>query len=291
MALDEIGIPVLGALPRDSSISAPSRHLGLVPVAERTDAAARAIPALRNLVEKFIDLEAILALANSAERLSSPAWSPMVEIGACGGAISHTPRIAVFSGAAFTFQYVETLELLEAAGAEVVLIDPLVESELPADTAGLLIGGGFPEVYAETLAKNVKLLGQVAAFDGPIYAECAGLLYLARSLDGHPMCGAVNADARMTERLTLGYREVTAASDSLLTRAGERYFGHEFHRTQCALDGSVSERSAWSWESEGTNFFDGYADARMHASYVHLHWAGSPALAQRFVSACAKEVA
>ena len=287
-ALDEIGIPVLGALARNSAISTPSRHLGLVPVAERTGAAINMVDMLKEMVEKFIDLDAVLALANSAERLSSPAWSPADEIAACGGAIVGTPRIVVFGGAAFTFQYTETLELLEAAGAEVVLIDPLVESELPANTSGVLIGGGFPEMYAQTLAENMKLRGQIAAYSGPIVAECAGLLYLARSLDGHQMCGVVKADAAMTDRLTLGYREASAASDSLLTQTGERYSGHEFHRTNCAFDVGVSQRSAWSWESEGTNLFDGYADAQIHASYLHLHWAGSPQLAQRFVTACAK---
>ncbi|OIQ74698.1 cobyrinic acid A,C-diamide synthase [mine drainage metagenome] len=288
MALDEIGIPVLGALARNESVSSPSRHLGLIPVAERVDAAAKLVETLKDMAEEFLDLDAILALANSAGRLSSPAWSPTEEIAACGGAISERPRIALFGGAAFTFQYAETLELLEAAGAEVVLVDPLMEIELPLDTSGVLIGGGFPEMYAEALAKNVELRERIAAFAGPIVAECAGLLYLARSLDGHQMCGVVNAQAEMTDRLTLGYREASAVADSLLTRTGEKYFGHEFHRTQCTLNASVSERSAWSWESEDVNFSDGYADDRIHASYLHLHWAGSPQLAQRFVSACAK---
>lgn len=289
-ALDEIGIPVLGALPRNDSVSAPSRHLGLVPVAERTDAAVKMIDALRDMAEKFLDLEAILALAKSADRLSAPTWSPAEEMETCGGVVGERPRIAIFGGAAFTFQYTETVELLEAAGAEVVLVDPLVEIELPLDTSGLLIGGGFPEIYAEALAKNVKLRDEIAAFAGPIVAECAGLLYLARSLDGHQMCGVVNAQAEMTDRLTLGYREASATSDSLLTRTGEKLSGHEFHRTRCTLDASVSDHSAWSWESEGVNLSDGYADDRIHASYLHLHWAGSPQLAQRFVSACAKAV-
>ena len=286
MALDEIGVPVLGALARNDLVSAPSRHLGLIPVAERTDAAVKMVEALKDMAEEFLDLDAILALADSADRLSSPTWSPTDEIEACGGAVGERPRIALFGGAAFTFQYVETLELLEAAGAEVVLVDPLVENELPTNTSGVLIGGGFPEMYAATLANNVKLRDQISTFAGPIVAECAGLLYLARNLDGHQMCGVVNAQAVMTDRLTLGYREANATSDSLLTRIGEKYLGHEFHRTQCVLDATVAEHSAWSWESEGMN--EGYADARIHASYLHLHWAGSPQLAQRFVSACTK---
>lgn len=287
-ALDEVGIPVFGALARNESVSAPSRHLGLVPVGERIEATMKMVDVLKDVAEKFLDLDAIVALAQSADPFSSPSWSPVDEIVACGGAIIDRPRVAVFGGAAFTFQYVETLELLEAAGAEVVLVDPLVESELPSGTSGVLIGGGFPEIYAETLANNVKLRDHIAAFNGPIVAECAGLLYLSRSLDGHQMCGVVNAQATMTDRLTLGYREASAISDSVLTRTGEKYSGHEFHRTQCVLDASNGERSAWSWVNHGISSFDGYADARIHASYLHLHWAGSPQLAQRFVGACAK---
>jgi len=287
-ALDEVGIPVFGALARNESVSAPSRHLGLVPVGERIEATMKMIDVLKDVAEKFLDLDAIVALAQSADPFSSPSWSPADEIVACGGAIVDRPRVAVFGGAAFTFQYVETLELLEAAGAEVVLVDPLVESELPAGTSGVLIGGGFPEMYAETLANNVKLRDHIAAFDGPIVAECAGLLYLSRSLDGHQMCGVVNAQATMTDRLTLGYREASATSDSVLARTGEKYSGHEFHRTQCVLDSSNGERSAWSWVNHGISSSDGYADARIHASYLHLHWAGSPQLARRFVGACAK---
>jgi len=287
-ALAEVGIPVFGALARNESISAPSRHLGLIPVGERIEATKKMIDVLKDIAEKFLDLDAILALAQSADPLSSASWSPADEIAACGGAIANRPRIAVFGGAAFTFQYVETLELLEAAGAEVVLVDPLVASELPLDTAGVLIGGGFPEMYAETLAKNVKLRDHIAAFNAPIVAECAGLLYLARSLDGHQMCGVVNAQATMTDRLTLGYRAASVTADSLLVRSGEKYFGHEFHRTQCVLDADDRERSVWSWENNSISFSDGYADAQIHASYLHLHWAGSPQLAQRFVSACAK---
>ena len=287
-ALDEVGVPVFGVLARNELISAPSRHLGLVPVDERLAATIKMIDALKDVAEKFLDLDAILELAQSAEPLSSSSWSPGDEIVACGGAIVDRPRIAVFGGAAFTFQYVETLELLEAAGAEVVLVDPLIESELPPGTSGVLMGGGFPEMYAETLARNVKLRDHIAAFNGPIVAECAGLLYLSRSLDGHEMCGVVNAQATMTDRLTLGYREASVTADSLLIRSGEKYSGHEFHRTQCVLDASAMERSAWSWVSHGVSSSDGYADARIHASYLHLHWAGSPQLARRFVSACAK---
>ena len=140
-------------------------------------------------------------------------------------------RIAVAGGQAFTFGYAEQAELLTAAGAEVVPFDPLTDETLPEGARGIVIGGGFPEVYAAELSANEPLRKEVAAFDGPISAECAGLLYLARQLDGRPMCGILDIEARMTGALTLGYRDAVAVRDSVLTRDGERYRGHEFHRT------------------------------------------------------------
>ena len=108
------------------------------------------------------------------------------------------PRIAIAGGPAFTFGYAEHPELLAAAGAEVVTFDPLRDEKLPGDVDGLVIGGGFPEEHAADLSANAPLRAQVAALaraGAPVIAECAGLLYLARSLDGHPMCGVLDADA------------------------------------------------------------------------------------------------
>ncbi|HEX2810577.1 MAG TPA: cobyrinic acid a,c-diamide synthase, partial [Kineosporiaceae bacterium] len=176
--------------------------------------------------------------------------------------------------------YAETVELLEAAGARVERFDPLHDADLPARTRGLVIGGGFPQVHAEALAANGSLLAQIAGFDGPIVAECAGLLYLARTLDGVPMCGRLDAAARMTDRLTLGYREAVATVDSPVAARGRRVRGHEFHRT--ATDPAHGETAAWEWDGSP----HGFVSAGVHASYLHTHWAGHPGSARRFVRAC-----
>jgi cobyrinic acid a,c-diamide synthase len=200
-------------------------------------------------------------------------------------AVPGRPRIAVAGGPAFTFGYAENAELLAAAGAEVVTVDPLHDEALPEGTAGLVVGGGFPEVYAAELSANAALRAQVAALaarGGPVAAECAGLLYLSRSLDGLPMCGVVDADAVMSPRLTLGYRAAVAVGDSVLAAAGTRVRGHEFHRT--VTDPPAGTPGAWQWSAGGP---EGFAAGSVHASYLHLHWAGSPGLAQRFVAACA----
>ncbi|MFI7705772.1 cobyrinate a,c-diamide synthase [Nonomuraea sp. NPDC049480] len=272
-ALDAAGVPVLGAIRRDDAVSTPSRHLGLIPAAEREADAVEAVERLGALVARCCDLDGLMRLAASAPPLMGRAWDPARETRRIGEGVV----VAVAGGAAFTFGYAEHVELLRAAGADVATFDPLRDERLPDGTAALVIGGGFPEVYAAELAANEPLRDQVASFGGPIAAECAGLLYLCEELDGRRMCGRVPGRARMTGRLTLGYREAVALGDSPLTRAGERFHGHEFHRTAVAYGGEPLFR----WQDGGT---DGYGDPLVTASYLHLHWAGAPALAHRLVS-------
>ncbi|MGH3074678.1 MAG: cobyrinate a,c-diamide synthase, partial [Gaiellales bacterium] len=227
-AIEETGLPVLGVLRRRDDVATPSRHLGLIPAAERHPEALATVERLGALVTEACDLRGLVALAHTAAPLTAEPWepeAPMVET-------AETPvraRIAIAGGPAFTFGYAENDELLAAAGAEIVHFDPLRDPALPPETRGIVIGGGFPETYAAELSANEPLRRAVAAFRGPIYAECAGLLYLARRLDDVPMCGVLDAEARMTGRLTLGYREAVAVRDSPVARAGERVRGHEFH--------------------------------------------------------------
>ncbi|PTA47648.1 cobyrinate a,c-diamide synthase [Micromonospora sp. RP3T] len=277
-ALAEVGVPVLGAVTRAAEVAAPARHLGLVPVAERAPESLAIVAALAELVESTVDLDAVLDLARTAAPLRVPAWDPVAAVG--GPAGGDRPLVAVAGGPAFTFSYAETTELLTAAGADVVTVDPLRDPALPAGTRAVIVGGGFPEAYAEALAGNATLRAEVAAFDGPIVAECAGLLYLGRSLDGAPMCGRLDLTARMTGRLTLGYREAVAAANSPVARTGDAVRGHEFHRT--TTDPGHGERPAWRWNGAAHGFVAG----RVHASYLHTHWAGHPDAARRLVEAC-----
>ena len=196
-----------------------------------------------------------------------------------------SPVIAVAGGPAFTFGYAEHRELLTAAGAEVAVFDPL-HDPLPAAAAGLVLPGGFPEEHAEALAANTVLRAAVAeqARRGlPVHAECAGLLYLAASLDGHLMAGVLDAVAEFGPRLTLGYREAVALADSPLWRAGERVLGHEFHRTRLVAAGTTT--SAWAWRAGREQVREGVLVHQVHASYLHTHPAGNPAAVRRFVSA------
>ncbi|MGJ9422167.1 cobyrinate a,c-diamide synthase [Aeromicrobium sp. CF3.5] len=282
-ALESTGVPVLGVLQRDDGIVAPSRHLGLVPADERDDA-AHTLDRLADQIAEKIDLEQLLALASTAPDLHDEPWDPAAEVTA---ASTRRPVVAMAGGRAFTFRYAETEELLRAAGCEVVTFDPLHDSALPDDTAGLYLGGGFPEVHATGLAANAALRESLrtAIADGlPTVAECAGLLYLCRTVDGVPMVGALEADAVMAPRLTLSYRSAVVPHDQLSGPAGTRVTGHEFHRTTIA---PAAGDPAWLVDGAG----HGFGTDTLSASYLHTHWAGHPQLAQRFADAAHAYVA
>jgi cobyrinic acid a,c-diamide synthase len=313
-AAEAAGVPVLGVLRRRDQLTVPSRHLGLIPAAELGAGARAAVTALADIVAASVDLDAVLRLARTAAPLKQnqapyPERSPLS---------APRPRIAIAAGPAFTFGYAEHPELLTAAGAEVVTFDPLHDETLPDDVDGLVIGGGFPEEHAADLSANARLRADVAALarsGAPVIAECAGLLYLARSLDGHPMCGVLDADAVMTGRLTLGYRDAVAAADSPLAAAGTRVRGHEFHRTAiqvtngdqaaggAATGGDVAwgdiaggdmaagrapTGRAWHWNAAGGPVTEGFVQDRVHASYLHTHWGGVPGAAARITNAALK---
>jgi cobyrinic acid a,c-diamide synthase len=269
-ALEPLGIPVVGALRRDDALHTPSRHLGLVPAGERPASVDAWLPELRALVQRDVDLDLLMRIARSAPGLPAEPWSP-------GEPTPHRDRparIAVAAGPAFTFRYAEHDELLAAAGAEVVPFDPLTAANLPDGTDALVAGGGFPEVHADGLAANTPLLEEVrgrVAGGMPVVAECAGLLWLGESLDGRKQCGVLPARARMTPKLTLGYREATAFADTPLLAAGTQIRAHEFHRT--VSDPAHGEHPAWRLTG-GTE--TGWATPGMLASYLHLHWAGLP---------------
>lgn len=276
------GPPVFGVLRRDDRLRWRDRHLGLVPVVERPAEVAASLDRLAEVATRALDLAAL-------ERLAAAAPRRVAEPPAPARRMDGPPvPVAVLGGPAFSFAYPDNLRRLEEAGATLVPVDPSVDEALPPGIGGLYAGGGFPEVYAAGLSANAPLRRQVAdeVSSGLVtWAECGGLLWLCDSLDGHPMCGAVPATARMSDRLSVGYRELTARGDNPVLGAGTTTRGHVHHRTLTEPAGDALEVRGRA----GTGV-EGWASPTMLASYVHLHLGADPAPAERFAAAAAGRV-
>ncbi|MEO1059924.1 MAG: cobyrinate a,c-diamide synthase [Actinomycetota bacterium] len=274
-AIGPLGVPVVGCLRRDDAFEWRDRHLGLVPVAERATAVSRSIDRLAHAVERDLDLAAIESIAREAPRLDV-AHPPMpAHVGPC--------RIAVAGGAAFTFSYADNVEALRAAGAEIVPLDPRRDPTLPDGIGGLIVGGGFPEVFGEELSANVDLRSEVRsriAAGLPTWAECGGLLWLAAALDDRPMVGALPVRAALGARLTLGYRTVRTRRDSVIGPEGTRFRGHEFHYSTCDPPGE-----ALALDAAHRSGREGFATPTLLATYVHHHAGGDTSLIEHFVGA------
>ena len=282
------GLPVLGYLPRREQLVQPERHLGLIPTVEGT-VARQWYDFLIAQVEETIDLDRIVQLAGSCNPPSAqPEAYPEI-------AQPKKARIAIARDKAFSFYYQDSLDLLEAWGAELAPFSPLDDNGLPEEVGGLYLGGGFPEMFAQQLSQNQPMhtaILQAVSRGVPVYAECGGLMYLGRSLsdlDGgqFPMVGAIPAVSAMSDRrLTLGYREVESRTDSPLMPSGNRVRAHEFHWS--TLDEPPSPQQAVYRVVDQDNRPDGFQVGSVWASYVHIHLGSDASMARRFVETCAK---
>jgi len=277
---------VLGGLPKSPGGGFPERHLGL-----RT-AEPNAIPETLldhwgELASTWLDLDRIVALAGSAPPLPAAAAAPR--------AAPHRARIAIAVDEAFHFYYEDNLRQLELAGAKLVKFSPLRDATLPA-CDGLYIGGGYPELHAEALEANRSMRGAIRAFaerGAPVYAECGGLIYLARSLRAgdrdHAMVGVIDCDVACRDRLqALGYVEVETQAPTPLGPAGLRFRGHQFRYSEVI---ATAEGACGAYRVRrrrgGAITVEGYLAGNALGSYVHAHWASNPQVARGFVDACA----
>ena len=269
-ALAPTGVPVLGVLRRDDAFTWRDRHLGLVPVVEQRAEVERSLDRLADAVLRGCDGHGLVTLARTAPPLdTAPLRTPEPQ----GRA-----TIAVAGGPAFAFVYPDNVEALEAAGAEVVAFDPLRDEHVPPEADGVYVGGGFPEVFAPALADNLPLLEDIRTHDRAMWAECGGLLWLCNSLDGHRLAGVVDADARMTDKLTLGYRRATATTGNPLAAQGDELRGHEFHYSTVQPAGDALDLASRFGTGPA-----GFASPTLLASYLHLHLGANPEPAERFV--------
>lgn len=285
---------MLGAIKRDETLTLPERHLGLVTALEGTLTAERR-GRLADTIETSIDLDRLLAIASWQGRADSALTGPQGIPPRTPGSAARA-RIGVACDSAFQFYYAENLDLLRAAGGGIVFFSPQTDVALP-DVDGLYFGGGYPELHARALSENVGLVKAVRDFaeaGKPIYAECGGLMYLAETLedlDGveHPMVGLLPTRVHMRpRRLTLAYTEVLFTSDNPLGIAGTVARGHEFHHSTLDPVPDCIARVYQLRRRSGGERAEGYLVGRALMSYIHLHFASNPKVAQSFVAACAQ---
>jgi cobyrinic acid a,c-diamide synthase len=280
-------VPVVGGLLRDEARAFPERHLGLR-TADADVVPDALIAAWGAAFAEWNDVDAFIALARRAPPLDVSTVELAPSAPRC--------RIALARDAAFHFYYDENLARLRALGAELVPFSPISDRTLP-DVDGVYLGGGYPELHAVALARNESMrasLRAAAARGTPVYAECGGLMYLAdsvRTLDGvnHPMLGLVAGTAVMHDKLqALGYVELETQRRTLLGGAGVRMRGHQFRYS--TLEGADGNAYRVRKRRGGAPFDEGYGAGNVLGSYIHVHFASNPLVAESFVAACAQRV-
>jgi cobyrinic acid a,c-diamide synthase len=279
------GVRCFGGLPRDQELAIPERHLGLA-TAEDHPLEDAYLNHLADWLESHLDLDGLLEALPVLELPGEQAPK----------AASPTVRLGVARDRAFCFYYPENLELLADSGAELVPFSPLNDRELPTGLHGIYLGGGYPELYAAQLAANSGMrqaVKECATAGLPIYAECGGLMYLARDIrdlegQAHSMTGVFPFTVRMLPRLkALGYREVTLAAAGLLGPAGTRARGHEFHYSEMVGEPiGVPRIYRLTSRKGGEPVAEGYCEHNVLASYVHLHFGSNPDVARSLVASC-----
>jgi cobyrinic acid a,c-diamide synthase len=273
--------PILGWLPRETSIAIPERHLGLHAAGE----GEISIDTLANLAETYFKVDDLLKLEFPLERAISP-------VTVKGGSASL--RIGMARDHAFSFYYEDNLDLLREQGADIIPFSPIADRALPPDLDALYLGGGYPELYARELSENTPMLDQIRAFTrlgGHIYAECGGLIYLSQQLSTangsvYPMLGILSMKMEMTSKLVdFGYATVTFTQDCLLGPRGTTIRGHSFHYSRICSDCDLATSYQVDFSLSGTQQQEGFTRGNVLASYVHLHFGANPAVARHFVGA------
>jgi cobyrinic acid a,c-diamide synthase len=293
-AMEAIKMPVLGAIHRDDALCLPERHLGLTPTTEVE--AAETVRKMGEAVGGQVDVEGIVNIARKARSFEFSQSSLDRQPPSPRGPEVEPPfRLAVAQDAAFSFYYESSLAVLERLGATLVPFSPLKDAALPASISGLLIGGGFPEMFASDLAANATMRQSIreAADAGlPIYAECGGYMYLLEDLvdfDGkaHPMCGVFPGRAAMTKKLQMvGYVTAKMQRDTILGPAGTELRGHEFHFSQELEREEPVRPYTFTKLRNGAVYGAGQQRKNVLGSYLHIHFVGCPEAAKHFIEAC-----
>ncbi|WP_101477951.1 cobyrinate a,c-diamide synthase [Candidatus Nitrosotalea bavarica] len=281
-ALKKVGLPILGVIPRINDIKLESRHLGLIPVREKQSLDGK-IKSIAKSLSGFIEIEKIIKLAKSGPDLPKVPYTKDKKT---------QTRIAIAMDESFNFYYQDNLDSLRRLGAEIVFFSPVSDEKIPP-CDGIYIGGGFPEVKGDLLQRNdiMKKLVKKYAQDGmPIYAECGGLMYLTKSISyksgKFKMVGLFDAVTIMEKKLKLNYTSAKLGSNFPFSLQSKTIKGHEFHYSELDL---LSKDSKFAYDlSIGIGIKDkkdGLTIYNALASYMHVHFDGSP-IAANFVKSC-----
>lgn len=285
----ELGIAALGYVPKCEEFAIESRHLGLV-TPEEVAGLREKLQGLACLLEETLEVERLLALADSAEKLEweEPDFTPwkLEER-------QKAPRIGVARDEAFCFFYQDNLELLEEMGAELVEFSPLHDERLPEHLDGLLLCGGYPELYAQQLSQNNTVRKQIkeAILKGmPYLAECGGFMYLQETMEdiegrNYPMAGVIKGKAYRTQKPgRFGYITLTTEKDLQLLKKGEDIKAHEFHYFDTTENGTDYHAG----KPVGKRKWDCIHGGENHAAgFPHLYYYSNPKFAFRFLKSCA----
>ena len=284
MIEERLNVSVTGFMPCIPEAQIESRHLGLVTVNEIADIKNK-IALLKQYALKYIDFDALLSLAGLAEPFDyEPDFLPAVKTDC-------VVRLYAARDEAFSFLYEDNHDLLKSLGAEIVFFSPVHDRELPNDADGLLLWGGYPELYGSKLENNTSLRHSLkAAIENglPVYAECGGFMYLQRSLtdlqgETHEMLGVLPGNAKMTGKLqNFGYYTIEAVKDNLLCDSGERISAHFFHYSISDCEGDCFN----AVKQNGKSFLCIVSRGNIFAGYQHLHFWGNPGFAKKFINAC-----
>ena len=277
----ELQVPVLGFLPELPEIRVESRYLGLKMPQEIEDYKSR-IQSLADRLEETLDIKKLLGLA---EKGAVALAKSLPKAGA--GQNGKPVRIAYAEDEAFCFYYKENLQLLQEAGTELVEFSPLHDEKLPEQVDGLILGGGYPELHLEALAKNKSMRSDIKMRikNGlPYLAECGGFLYLKEAVDGVPMAGVLPGKAFRTKKSSrFGYIILTAEKDSVLGPKGIQVKAHEFHYYDTTENGKAfCARKPYrnqQWQCM-------QAENQFAAGFPHLYYYSNPEVVRNFINKC-----
>lgn len=283
---NEMNVQYFGHFPYCKECSIESRHLGLVTDCELEDLKEK-MQKLSELAEKNLMLDKLIEYSESSQ---FPEYTkPIFE-----KAVKSKLKVAVAYDNAFCFYYEDNFDLLRELGCEIVKFSPLNDKNLPENISGLILGGGYPELYAQKLSENKSMLFDINSkikSGLPVIAECGGFMYLHKTLENqdkkrYNMVGIINGEAYKTDKLQrFGYVEITANSDNLLCMAGDKIPAHEFHYWNSTdLGNGFSAKKA----SSGMLYSCIHSNMSIYAGFPHLYFYAKPEIAVNYVKQCEK---